>query len=405
MNILFLHNSFPGQFGPRAQFLQDRGHKVIFLTAHSGVEHMGFEVRSFKTRPIAGDLSDYSRSFNEAVARAHSVAASMMALKQENFTPDVVISHVGNGLGFFTKDVWSTTRHLAYLEWYYRVPGADIEFLYGDTPRSRRDLVNRLQNAASLLEAAGADRHIVPTQWQKQQFPDFLQDSIEVLHDGLEVERTTFSIEKLRTVLERRNIPTNATYITYLARGFERYRGFSEFMASLKILQARHPDLHAIVTGLDRVFYGRRNADGRTFKQAALDDLELDLDRIHFPGWLDRGEYKLVLQGAAAHVYLTVPFVLSWSLLEAMSLGCGIVASRVSPVEEFMTDRREGLLADFFNADDIASKVSELISNPSLRFSLGRNASQRMKQAQNRARLFREFETLLKGMAGFPQAP
>lgn len=398
MRVLFIHNSFSGQFGPRAQYLEDRGHKVVFLTSNQNVEYRGFEVRSFWSGARGKKINIYSQAFHESVDTAHSAASEMMRLKQEGFVPDVVVSHAGNGVGFFVKDVWLETRHLVYLEWYYNVPGVDIEFLYGEQDPCQRDLINRLQNASILLELASADRLISPTNWQKEQFPKHIRDSIDVLYDGLEVTDAEFSEESLAQVLGELKIPAGVQYITYVARGFERYRGFGEFMQAVELLQIEHPNLHVIVVGLDKVFYGKELEDGRSYKAAAMQDLDLDLSRIHFVGWLGRPEYKLVLQGASAHVYLTVPFVLSWSFVEAMSLGCSIVATRVPPVLEFVRDGEEGLLVDFFCRQDIAASVSRLVRDEALRSEVGSAAKLATNDTQNKLACFKRFEMYLQNL-------
>jgi glycosyltransferase involved in cell wall biosynthesis len=153
--------------------------------------------------------------------------------------------------------------------------------------------------------------------------------------------------------------------VTYVSRGMEPYRGFPQFIEALpKILEA-DKDCHIVIVASERICYGKPLPDGKTYKDVMLEKVPLDLRRVHFVGTLPYGEYKKVLQASTVHVYLTRPFVLSWSLLEALSCGCLVVASDTPPVREVITDGVNGIMADFNAPEDIASKVIGALTYPS----------------------------------------
>ena len=164
--------------------------------------------------------------------------------------------------------------------------------------------------------------------------------------------------------------------ITYATRGMEPYRGFPQFMKAASMLQKRRPNCHVVVVGKDRVAYGPQRRDGKTYKQEMLETLEFDRDRLHFTDLLSYRDYRQVLRASSVHAYLSYPFVLSWSMLEAMSVGCAIVASKTPPVEEVITDGENGLLVDFFSPEELAARMEEVLDDPTRRQDLRTNARQ-----------------------------
>ncbi|WP_408631245.1 glycosyltransferase [Methylomusa anaerophila] len=186
------------------------------------------------------------------------------------------------------------------------------------------------------------------------------------MHDGI---RTASYIPKpdAKLVLPEIGLDLSAAkeIVTYVGRGMEPYRGFPQFMEAMDLLLRRRPRTHVVIVGADRMAYGGKKApDGKTYKEWMLEKLALDLSRVHFTGLLPRYQYLQVLQASSVHVYLTYPFVLSWSMLEAMSAGCLLVASDTPPVREVIEDGQNGLLVDFFSPGQIADKVGEALDHP-----------------------------------------
>ncbi|MEM9568761.1 MAG: glycosyltransferase, partial [Cyanobacteria bacterium P01_E01_bin.34] len=222
----------------------------------------------------------------------------------------------------------------------------------------------RTKNSPILLDLYSCDAGLCPTKWQQQQFPTEFRDKLTVMHDGIDTD--TFKPNpgsKLVLPDIGLNLSQASEIVSYVSRGMEPYRGFPQFIQALQILQKRRPDCHAVIVGEDRVCYGSQRADGKTYKEAMLEEFPLDMSRVHFTDGLPYRDYLKVIQSSDVHVYLTYPFVLSWSLMEAMSTGCAIVASNTPPVTEMIQEGESGLLVDFFSPEQIADRVEEALDN------------------------------------------
>ena len=254
--------------------------------------------------------------------------------------PDWILNHVGFGNGLYLSDVFPEAKRIGLFEWFYRAVGADVDFLRRAPVEPDRALRLRTWNAQTLLELADCDLGVVPTKWQLQQFPAHLASKLQVIHEGVDVE-SLGALERGQG--QRPDILPNdpdIEVLTYVSRGFEEYRGFPQAMQAIALLQQRRPKLHVLIVGADVVAYGAGRPDGRSWGEWAKQDLSLDPVRTHWLGPLQTEPYQRVLACSDVHLYLTVPFVLSWSLLEAMAAGCCIVASDTAPVREVLTDGR-----------------------------------------------------------------
>ncbi len=259
----------------------------------------------------------------------------------------------------------------------------------------------RTRNAGILIELATCDRALCPTRFQQRQFPMPLADKLTVLHDGVDTGRFRPRPAARRELLSRLCLPDEAEILTFAARGLEPYRGFTPFMAALAALQPARPKLHAVIVGADRAFYGKRLPEDDSFVDQARRQLPmLDWSRIHLTGHLPPDEYLRVLQASCVHVYLTVPFVLSWSLLEAMATGRAVVGSATAPVEEVITHGETGLVADLRAPADIAAKISALLDDAPLRAQLGVRARQLIEDRYALAKLLPVHLDLLRQTAG-----
>jgi glycosyltransferase involved in cell wall biosynthesis len=239
-----------------------------------------------------------------------------------------------------------------------------------------------------LIDLYSCDRGLSPTYWQRQQFPPEYQNKITVCHDGVDTE--FFQPQPGRQlVLPRLNLDLSQApeIVTYVARGMEPYRGFPQFIESVALLQQRRPQCHVVIVGENRVAYGKSLPGGKTYKDFMLEKVPLDLDRVHFTGLLPYPEYLQVLQSSTVHIYLTRPFVLSWSMLEALSAGCLVVASRTAPVTEVIEDGVNGLLVDFFSPQEIADRVEEVLNHPTQMAPIRVKARETIQERYNLAQL------------------
>ena len=384
MKILFLHPNFPAQFRHLATVLgQDRQNTVVFATNRregsiAGVNKIVYE----KSRTARPETHHYVRPLENAVLEAQGVYRIAQKLKDQGFYPDIVYGHSGWGPTLFMKDIFSRATLLCYFEWYYNAYGSDASFDPSDPINADDEARIRIKNAPILLDLASCDRGLSPTKWQRSQFPAEFQSKIKVHHDGIDTSYFK-PLPNAKLFLPRINLDlTNVPeIITYVARGMEPYRGFPQLIETIYLLQKKRPECHFVIVGKDRTAYGKNLADGKTYKQAMLEKFPLDMSRVHFTDLLPYNEYLSVLQASSVHIYLTRPFVLSWSMLEALATGCLIVASDTAPVTEVIEDNVNGLLVNFFNPQQICDRVIEALDN-----------SQKMAVIRHRAR-----ETILEG--------
>ena len=390
MNILFLHSNFPAQFRHLAYALaQDPRHRVVFGTNRREGHIPGVTKALYRpSRDVSEHTHAYVRPLESAVLTGQAVYRMATQLKADGFVPDVIFGHSGWGTTLFMKDLFPKARLYCYFEWFYHAHGSDADFDPSEPMDADGEARIRLKNAPILTDLYSCDQGLSPTNWQRSQFPKEFQSKIQVRHDG--VDTGFFSPRPgSKLILPRLLLDLSGAQevVTYVARGMEPYRGFPQFIETVALLQQRRSQCHVVVVGEDRVAYGRQRSDGKTHKEWMLENTPLDMSRLHFTGRLPYPEYLQVLQASSVHVYLTRPFVLSWSMLEAMSTGCLIVGSSTAPVQEAIEDGVNGLLADFFDPEDIADKVATALDNPQDMTRLRTNARETILQRYDLATL------------------
>lgn len=376
MRLLFVHQNFPGQYKHLAPaFASDPRCEVLGIgeadnLARAAGLHPRLRVIPYAKPEGAGKQTHhYLRSMEAAVRRGQSVARLALDLRKQGFKPDVICAHPGWGEALFLKDVFPDAKLLVYLEFYYRAYGSDMNF-DPEYPATFDDRFRiRVRNGTQLLSLEAADAAVSPTAWQKAQFPALMRDRIDVIHDGVDVaaiaarggdQTAAFAVPGTDRILR-----IGDEIVTYVARNLEPYRGFHVFMRALPLILRARPHAQVVVVGGDEVSYGRTLPGGETYRQCMLKEVgsELDLKRVHFVGKLPYAQYLDLLRLSSVHVYLTYPFVLSWSLIEAMASACCLVASRTPPVQEVIEDGRNGRLVDFFSPQDIAGQVIDVLSD------------------------------------------
>jgi glycosyltransferase involved in cell wall biosynthesis len=384
MNILFIHQNFPGQFGHIAKLLaRDKRHRVIAIGHFPELQNRpilkeGIEIHGYPT-PRAGhkETHHYLRDFEIQVRRGQQVVAAVQLLLKGGFNPDLVVAHPAWGEALFLKDLLPKSRHIHYFEYYYQGMGGDVGF-DPEFPATLDDLARvRVKNSTQLLSLTSCDAGISPTHWQKERYPTEFHSKIKVIHEG--INTATVAPNSSSSVnLSGRSFTQDDEVVTYVARNLEPYRGFHILIRALPALQSKRPNAHVIIVGGDDVSYGRRPPDGQTYREMYCNEVmdRVDWSRVHFTGKLSYQDYLKVLQISSCHLYLTYPFVLSWSMLEAMSAGCLLVASNTPPVKEVIKDQHDGLLVDFFDIDKITDTVAEVLANPDRYNEIRKNARQ-----------------------------
>ncbi|WP_088285341.1 glycosyltransferase [Ideonella sp. A 288] len=371
MKILFVHQNFPGQFRHLAPELARRGHQVTGLGSHkpdhllAGVEHLLHQPKAgasavAKTEPGLAELET-------KLVRGRAVAALLEQRKADGQVPDVVFSHPGWGEAMFLRDVFPTARLLSYAEYYYGGDTGDLAFdpeFSRPTPEARQRA--RLKNTHLLHALSVSDANLSPTEFQRDQHPAWAWPRISVVHDGIDTAKFAPN-PKASVHLQRQGVALTVGQetVTFVARQLEPYRGYHIFMRALPILQKLRPHARVVIVGGDQVSYGAAPTNGKTWRQTFLDEVAagLDMGRVHYVGRLPHAVLTQLMQVSAAHVYLTYPFVLSWSLLEAMSIGCLIVGSRTAPVEEVIQHGHNGLLTDFFDPQALAETIAHALEH------------------------------------------
>jgi glycosyltransferase involved in cell wall biosynthesis len=372
MNILFIHQNFPGQFRHIAALLAaSKQHRVVALAEHGNLRHgdmlhPDLTVLRYKFEQHSQPPThQYLRDYENHIRRGQQVARAALELKRRGFVPDVVIAHPGWGEALFLEEVFPHAKHIHHCEFYYQSQGADVGF----DPEFPSDLDAacriRIKNSTQLQGLVYCHAGVSPTQWQKSRYPVEFQSKIQVIHEGIDTRAV--QPDRLATFSTgERTFRHGDEVVTYVARSLEPYRGFHTFMRSLPTLQRLRPAAHILIVGGEDVSYGRRLPEGKTYRQHYCQEMgeQVDWSRVHIVGKLPYAQYLKVLQVSAAHVYLTYPFVLSWSMLEAMAAGCVVIGSATAPVQEIIQNKENGLLVDFFNPEEIAAQVSEVLANP-----------------------------------------
>ena len=379
MNILFLHPNFPGQYLHLASYFAKTGrHNVFFVTkTTNGNKLAGVNVLVYKTaRKGTKGIHPYAKYLEDAVLDGQAVVRALVQLREQmKFVPDVIIGHTGWGSTLYVKDVYPDVPLIGYFEWYYRSHGSDVAYWKDERVSDDARLRIRTQNAHHLVNLTTCDVLYCPTEWQRQQFPAEYREKMLVAHEGVDTRFYTPE-PGTKLVLPRIKLDLSEAeeIVTYVSRGMEPYRGFPQFMDAVRLLLQRRPKCHVVIVGKDRACYGPLPAKDKTWKQLEEEKGGFDKKRVHFTDLLSWEEYRTVLRASTVHVYLTRPFVLSWSMLEAMSAGVCLVGSATPPVEEVVEDGRNGLLVNFRSPEHIALRVEEALTHPELRVRLAREA-------------------------------
>lgn len=375
MNILFLHRTFPGQFQYIAPILAaDSRNVVMFMTAENKIEVPRINKLVYKPKEISKNCHPFLVDYETILSHAQAAGEIANLMKQKGIKPDVIYGHSW-GSTLFMKDIFPEVPLICYFEWFGNADGAAIGFDGNIPSLSYREKV-RCNNAHSLIDLDNCDGAICPTYWQRDQFPKEYHNKIKVMHDGTD---TDFCIPnknaKFKIPDKDIELTVNDEVITYGTRGMEPFRGFPQFMEAAEKLLKKRPNAHVIIAGEDKVYYGEPLTHG-TYKELMLKKLDLDMNRVHFVGGLTLNDYIKVLQISSAHVYLTYPFILSWSILEAMSCECCVVASNTAPVLEVIKDNYNGLLVDFFDVNQLVEKIEYALDNKDKTQEIRKNARQ-----------------------------
>lgn len=402
MNILIVHPSFPGQYFYLCQYLaMNPENKVVFLAKDNSIGTMlkNVDLALYKKPQEVNKKYTHPYLFpaTEAVLEGQQTLRALEQLRKKNFRPDVIIGHAGWGSLMYIKDVFPDVPVMGYFEWYYHSLKSDSYYWPDEIPTIDTKLAIRTRNMHHLLSLEACDMGITPTKWQYDQFPERYKPMLHIQHEGID---TNFCRPvdgkkpacKLKTA--KFSLPEGTEIISYVSRGFEAMRGFPQFMDAIRIVLKERPKCHVVIAGNDRVCYGAQLKD-TTYKTLEEEKGGYDKDRVHFVGSLNRGDYQKLLQASACHVYLTRPFVLSWSMLEAMSFGLPMVTSATPPCMEVVEDGVNGLLAEFRSPKHIARRMLEILDDKEMANKLGRHARETILERFELNKALHNYEDLM----------
>jgi glycosyltransferase involved in cell wall biosynthesis len=380
-DVLFIHNNFPGQFRQLSRWLVDQpGYRVYAIGSDTASGMPGVTLQRYSCSSAGLDrVHPYARRFEMECRRAEQIIYAANVLRLSGMAPKTIFVHPGWGEALPLRQIFPTAQICLYCEFYYRPTGADVGF-DPELGKFGIDGLTRIaaRNATTLLGLAEADICIAPTHWQKAQFPKEFHSKIRVVHDGIDTDAlkpgdVTFTHPKLPASLK-----TGDEVLTFVARNLEPYRGFHIFTRSLPAILKSRPHAQVCIVGGSGVSYGAPPPAGGTWQDAMLAEVGHDIDRsrVHFLGTLPYRKYLSLLQVSRVHTYLTYPFVLSWSLMEALALECLVVASDTAPVSEVIKHGQNGLLVPFFDTAVLSHTLAEALASPEKYRSLRKQARQ-----------------------------
>jgi glycosyltransferase involved in cell wall biosynthesis len=378
MNVLFVHNNFPGQFKHVAARLRRLGTgRIAAIGAETAMEIEGVDLRRYSPPSAQGSVHIFARRFDAECQRAEQVMFTALKLKSEGFEPDLIVAHCGWGETLPLRSVFPGARMAVYCEFYYRAEGQDVGF-DDETGQFGLDGLVGLsaKNASSLLALAECDLGLSPTPWQRSTFPAEFQSKIHIAHEGVD---TAWIAPDPAARFEWPGVPRferQDEVVTYFARSFEPMRGFHIFMRAIPEILRSRPNAHIVLVGGEEVSYGNPPPDGGSWKHHCLREIlpRIDLGRVHFLDRLPHPALRALMQVSSVHVYLTYPFVLSWSCIEALSAGCAIVASDTAPVRDVIEHDENGVLTPFHDPRAMASAITELLADAPHRARLSERA-------------------------------
>jgi glycosyltransferase involved in cell wall biosynthesis len=364
MKVLFVHQNFPGQYKHLAPRLAALGHEVKALCMTAGREAPGVEIIRYTVqRGSSPDIHRWASDFETKVIRGEACARAMIDLKQQGFTPDIILSHPGWGETMFAREVFPRARMLSFIEYYYRAHGQDVNFdpefenrTFDDDART----VSKTANSLMTLEAM--DWGVSPTLWQRNTVPELYRPRISVIHDGVDTDHLRPMPGATLTLPDGQTLRAGDEVLTFVNRNLEPLRGFHIFMRALPAVLKSRPQAKVVIVGGDSKGYG----GGGGWRERMLDELgdRIDPSRISFVGKVPYPNFVRLLQVSRAHVYLSYPFVLSWSMIEALSTGCLVIGGATDPVKEVITDGETGVLVDFFDVDGLSAKIIDALERP-----------------------------------------
>jgi glycosyltransferase involved in cell wall biosynthesis len=369
LDILFVHNNFPGQFGFVVNALRARGDRVAAIGQETAPGMPDVPIARWRaSRGTAKDIFGIATRAEADYIRGHAAAGAATQLQARGFEPSVIVGHPGWGETTLLGEIFPKARRIEYAEFFYRTQGGDVGF---DPEFPMPDLAERFRvhakNATMALVYAEADRIVVPTPFQGRMLPASLAPIIRTIHEGIDTDRIRPNPGATFTLPSGRVLDSSMPVVTFVNRRFEPLRGCHIFFRALPALLEAVPEAEVIMVGADEAGgYGAAPPSGQTWKQLFLAEItgRVDLDRLHFTGRLPHDRMLAAVALGRAHVFLTYPFVASWSFFEALATGAMVIGSATGPVIDVIEHGRNGLLVDFFDVAGLSAALIDACRRP-----------------------------------------
>ena len=407
MRFVFVHQNCPGQYLHYIRELLRRNrHEVFFITGANANEIPG--LRKLSYLPSMGStpgIQINAVEFESAMIRAQAAYGMAVKLSDLGMRPDVVIGHNGWGEMLHIADVWPDVPRIGYFEFFYHTHGLDVDFDPEFPMATEARARIRVKNAVNLLGLEACTVGQTPTEFQRSTYPAWARDKIRLIPEGAPLDAChpdTKAVFRLPGMRRSWQSSGPRRLVTFVARNLEPYRGVHIMLRALPALLAARPDLDVVMVGGDGVSYGALPPGGGSWKDVFLAELggRVDTDRVFFPGQIEYRDYVKLLQVSAAHVYLTYPFVASWSLREAMATGCAIVASDTAPVREFIIHGENGLLVPFLEPGALVGAILAVLGDPKLSNQLRNGALAYAKAKLDSAYHISAMDSLVREITG-----
>ena len=388
MEILIIHQGFPGQFAHLIPNLLNRGDKINVISAKRkksllphGINYHPYEIK----RGNGAGVHPLALETESKVLRAAAVANVANMLKTNNYKPDLILAHPGWGEAMFLADIWPECPQLHYFEFFYQSPGTDTDFpdRYSLPQTWQEKARGRMKNAATLLNLQAMSWGLTPTKFQQSTMPSWARRKCSVIHDGIDIDWASPNENSSIQFKNGKQLTNKDEIISFVNRSFEPYRGVHIFIDSLKIVLRERPNAQVLMVGQDtpNVSYGAHRQDGKGWLTHLKEEIgdQIDWSRVHAIGKVEHKILREIYRITSVHVYLTYPFVLSWSMLEAMSCGALIIGSATSPVQEVINHGENGILVDFHSPDKLAKEIINALEKPKHYMQIRENARKTIK--------------------------
>jgi glycosyltransferase involved in cell wall biosynthesis len=403
VHVLFVHKNFPAQFGHiAAHLVQQRGYRCTF--ASETAPGIAGGIQKIQYKPVGGatEHAHYlTRTFDNATAHAAGVYEALKPLALR-LRPDLIVGHSGFGSTLFLPELFPAARLINYFEYFYHPHNSDMDFR-PEWPVLEEDVLRaRTRNAMILLDMEYCHAGYSPTEYQASLMPAAYRPKLRVLHDGIDTEFWRRRPPAAERAFGPHTFGPETRIVTYVSRGFESMRGFDIFLRAAKHIYTADARVVFLIVGSDRVSYGGdlKFIREKSFREFMLKQDDYDLSRLIFLGQVKPADLVRVLSLSDLHIYLTVPFVLSWSLLNALACGCTVLASDTAPVREFIRPGETGLLRNFFDVEGFAAAALEVLKDPAAYRHLGQAGERLIREHYSLQTIIPRMTTFYEEVAG-----